>query len=83
MGWKLRTPGRRDKELLTGLQHKRNHTMGKGGSRLPRRNMQGQNQACQTSTGDKIGEEHEGQQGRLAQGNWSKKAAKENEAALS
>lgn len=45
--------------------------------------MQSQNQACQTSAGDKTGEEREGQQGRLLQGHWSKRKAKENEAAVS
>ena len=40
MGRKLRTPGRRDEELLAGLQHKRKHTEGKHGDRLPRRSTE-------------------------------------------
>lgn len=40
MGRKLRMPGRRDKELLIGLQHKRKHAGHKHGDRLPRRSTE-------------------------------------------
>jgi len=57
---------RRDEERLTGLQHKKKHTGGirgdicPGGVQKRILGMQGQNQVCQTPTGDKTGEEREG-----------------------
>lgn len=86
IGRRPRVSGKGDEELLKGLQHNRNIQGANMETGYPEEaqkyilGMQGQNWACQISTGVKTGEECGGQQGRPIHIHLK---AKENEAALS